>query len=377
MFLPHFERVRPLFKQSLGRTTMQCPSCQFENMPGSQSCARCRANLAISKMTIDVNPPRASKTSKAIPSELTSIWYRLRFAIDRNWTLLRSGNRHSLLGMRIGIPWPRFGLANRSSGQGIITGSGDWFSLAVPGLVHLRHEERARGWVFLGVYVALIAVLIGFAGQAFSGAAQGFMFAWHLLATMDAMQVRFESFGERIASTLFVGFALGCLFYLPATWAINRVALPISINQAMGTFQAGDVLLVNQVSSPELGEYVLYEITRQQLVTRVPNGNGNIIDQLQGQRVGRVVAAEGQTVAFENEKLSVDGIESAWQPTIGIAFAPTVIPAGHYFVLPETIGNVPNQLSAEFYLGIVVVPEQAIQGTVYYRTHPFSRMTSL
>ena len=324
-------------------------------------------------MSFDVNPPRASSGSKAVPQELRSSWYRFHFALDRNWELLRSGNLRDMLGMR--IPMPRFGLAHRQPGEGLVTNIGDWLSLVVAGLLQFRHGERIRGMVFFGVYAALLLVLLLYAGQPVAGIAQGLMFAWHLLAIMDAMQVQFETLGERMRSTVVVGFLLGCAVYLPATWIVSRVALPISINATMGVFQAGDVLLVNQIAAPEVGEYALYDLTTRRWQNQ--GQYGNIAYQLQGQRISRVVATEGQSVAIQDGILTVDGKASPWQPILKLNFAARSIPAGFRFILPDTLGVAGNQINTDLYLSLSIVSTKSIQGTVYYRTHPFARMTSL
>ena len=43
---------------------MQCSNCQFENMPGIQTCGRCGANLQLATLGINVHPPRASRAAK-------------------------------------------------------------------------------------------------------------------------------------------------------------------------------------------------------------------------------------------------------------------------------------------------------------------------
>src|SRR5262245_54925649 len=45
---------------------MQCPSCTFQNMPGSARCARCGAMLSFTAETIDVHPPRATTLGKSL-----------------------------------------------------------------------------------------------------------------------------------------------------------------------------------------------------------------------------------------------------------------------------------------------------------------------
>ena len=43
---------------------MQCSNCQFQNMPGVQTCGRCGASLQLASLAIDVHPPRASRAAK-------------------------------------------------------------------------------------------------------------------------------------------------------------------------------------------------------------------------------------------------------------------------------------------------------------------------
>src|SRR4051812_12976476 len=45
---------------------MQCSSCGFENMPGSDACGRCGSSLRLATMVMDVQPPRAGKITKKL-----------------------------------------------------------------------------------------------------------------------------------------------------------------------------------------------------------------------------------------------------------------------------------------------------------------------
>ena len=38
---------------------MQCPNCQFQNMPGANACVRCGTSMQLRAEAIDVHPPRA------------------------------------------------------------------------------------------------------------------------------------------------------------------------------------------------------------------------------------------------------------------------------------------------------------------------------
>ena len=95
-----------------GDRAMQCPSCRFENMPGLESCGRCGTLLSLSTVTIDVNPPRASKASKrlrkAVPRRLIyrAARPRLRGASGRD-SVDRRGLAHPVAGARNTVPSDR------------------------------------------------------------------------------------------------------------------------------------------------------------------------------------------------------------------------------------------------------------------------------
>src|SRR5947209_1648139 len=59
---------------------MQCPNCQFENMPGTAGCARCGTSLRLAALAISVHPPRAKvwqkRTRRMLPGY--GFTYRLR-----------------------------------------------------------------------------------------------------------------------------------------------------------------------------------------------------------------------------------------------------------------------------------------------------------
>src|SRR3954463_389604 len=57
---------------------MECANCKFQNMPGSQRCARCSGLLNLADMAIDVHPPRATALGK-----LVQFPWRFRFIGDR------------------------------------------------------------------------------------------------------------------------------------------------------------------------------------------------------------------------------------------------------------------------------------------------------
>ena len=113
---------------------MQCPSCQFENLPGSPACGRCGAQLTLSTAAIDVHPPRASARAKQLRRWLPA----QRLSTSGREVMTR------LFGvLRPQFEWP-------CSSQGV------FLRMAVPGWPqrYLGHQHRAR-FIF-GLYLALL-----------------------------------------------------------------------------------------------------------------------------------------------------------------------------------------------------------------------------
>ena len=317
-------------------------------MPGSQLCARCRASLAVHSMAFDVNPPRASDAVRRLPMPVRQFWYRQRMAVSRMISSLRGENLVEVLTRRRTIA------RSRTDGAGLISSPGDWLLLAVPGLVQWRYGEQTRGKIAMGVFAVLLFVGVLFAGQAIGSAAQGLMVAWHIACTVDAVQRAFDGLRDRIVVTLFSAVALVGLIYWPLSSAVGRVAMPISINMPLGDFNQGDVLIVNRIARPAPGRLVLYDQPVAQY-----NGtyrNLNAVYRQEGQWIGRVIAEPGQEVTTSEGKVNV--------------------PADS--VLIERVGGqAPIVEGFEMPSPFVIVRKSSIVGTVYLRTHPLHRFTSL
>src|SRR5258708_15344237 len=108
---------------------MQCPNCQFENMPGNTACVRCGSAVAFAGMQIAVYPPRAQIWAKHARR-----WMPWR----RAWYVVRDGLREL-------EDWVR----NEASRTMVVE---DWTPALtakslVPGWVHWSLGHRARGLV--------------------------------------------------------------------------------------------------------------------------------------------------------------------------------------------------------------------------------------
>src|SRR5437660_6889638 len=118
---------------------MQCASCRFQNMPGVDVCGRCGSSLRLATAVLDVHPPRArpwvKRLRRILPLSRASVGVRDAAAeVSRQlrWTA-----------DELRVPVPEAALLLR---------------LVVPGWAHFRCGQRFRGRVYLGLYLALLAV---------------------------------------------------------------------------------------------------------------------------------------------------------------------------------------------------------------------------
>jgi len=336
---------------------MQCPSCQFENMPGSGRCARCGASLALATAAIDVHPPRAGRLSRLSPP----LW-RLWYAVGR-------------MGAKVS-PALTAAFASRAA----ITN----FDLPtllrciIPGWPQYHRGDRPVAAVYFVGYLSLLLPGIIFAGTWLGSLLLGLAGAMHIVAVCDAVVSAFATPSDRIAFTLVCGLVLCFAVYLPVGWLISRVATPISINMTIPPFQQGEVLWYTRVATPSPGDLVLYTMPRVTAAGRMFGGNANYV--FQGQWIGRVMAMSGQNVSVDKGRWLVDGMSNKWQPTDSPMLTEGtswVVPDGHAFIFPE--GLVPGgaQLDLGTLQQLYVVPVARIAGRLYFRSSPLSQLSIL
>src|SRR5277367_4638319 len=193
---------------------MQCPSCGFENMPGSEGCGRCGSSLRLSTATLDVNPPRAGKNAK--------FWRRLGRPVVRFQMQFqarkRTAPKPSLIPLNIMLP------------------------LFVPGLVQLRDGHRSRGRFLMGSYFAFLAIGVIFFGTSWGSIALGLAAAAHVGSVYDALQEHLPpeilDVRRRTLAVFITIFVLAGI-YTPIVLAVWRVAQPITSFESGGSIHAG------------------------------------------------------------------------------------------------------------------------------------------
>ncbi|QDU10707.1 hypothetical protein [Gimesia aquarii] len=334
---------------------MQCPSCQFENMPGSALCARCRTSLKLADATIDVNPPRAKPNSLRLPG-----WARLKIALSERF----SGQ------IDTSIDFLSYGGAlkfNRSM----------LFRWIIPGWLQLTFNRPRRACFFFFGYLFFLSSGILLMGTLLGAWLIGFAFALHFGSITDVVFAAKTSVQERISSGFLIGLCLYLLFYLPVGWGISQIIRPQTMVNDYGSFRAEDILWVRQNIQLAPGEYVHY-VNSEALINnttreRVPQY------RVTDTGVSRVLAGPGQEVTIKEGVLFVDGEISPFPTSKRFAKDLTIrvrVPSDSYFIDPTGRIPVTNALiRAQNIRQVCLIQSGNVRGRVIYRSYPFSRIT--
>src|SRR6185369_10691777 len=123
---------------------MQCVTCGFENMPGSDACGRCGTSLRLATAVMDVQPPRAGKFRKNLRRVLPArkMYYSVR---DQAGAVPVPRMPHLPDTVMPSINWvgdvPPWPLTLR---------------MVIPGWSHFYAGKRARGHLFLWGFLACL-----------------------------------------------------------------------------------------------------------------------------------------------------------------------------------------------------------------------------
>src|SRR5687767_3032718 len=119
---------------------MQCPSCHFQNLPGSELCGRCATSLLLAASDLDVYPPRARDRGGALR--------RISLYIQSLFRRLGEGFE-SIRGQQLDWKLPPAGFFNR---------------ILIPGLSHLHVGQRLKGWIFLTSFLFFLVASLLYMG---------------------------------------------------------------------------------------------------------------------------------------------------------------------------------------------------------------------
>ena len=182
---------------------MQCSNCQFQNIPGVQTCGRCGASLQLASSAIDVHPPRAGRIAKR---------WRRWFPIIRYWNRFRAANVLSTI--RIS-GWPAD-----------LQTPGVLFRMIVPGWAQrcIGRTGRAR-WMF-GCYLGLMLSGLLFIGTALGWLLLGLALSLHAASCLDIVATTSVDFRQRLIYTGAAMLLLTTIVYYPAGQLLALVATP-------------------------------------------------------------------------------------------------------------------------------------------------------
>jgi hypothetical protein len=333
---------------------MQCPSCQFFNVPGAAACGRCGSTLRPDALAIDVHPPRATATAKWLRRWLPMpALYRVRDEARQ----ARRGVRRTAA--RTGFAPPAPGTIPR---------------MLVPGWPLLHVREVFRGRLFLGAYLALLVTGLALLGTFFGSVCLGLAFGVHVASCLAVLRLGGMDAGALRFSALFVILGLFGAVYLPAAWLVTRVATPLTLDYAVPPFAPGDVLLMSRASGPPRPGDVVLHRQRQQMYRAGGMGPNYMIAE--GEVIDRVLAGPGDAVRWEQGRLWVNGRPSPLAPLnpdrvpAKLAWS---VPPGHYLILPTASVALDPRVTADVWQGMSLIRADDVFGRVYFRTHPLTR----
>lgn len=335
---------------------MQCPSCDFSNIPGSVACARCQTRLDLDG--IDVLPPRAG--DHIIPLRMRQTCWRLNSAIDQFSISRAVTSRVPEL-----ADLPR-----------LLRG-------VIPGWTQRRDGRHALGWTLTIVWIVLVLGAIYLRGGARGWPAYFAVVGWHGMAIslILAPSLRSASLAHRAAVGIATWLLLNALLYVPAGTLMSRLIVPIQTDALIGGrgVRPGEVLLHQgpwlRPPSYRRGDVVVYVIHRRNLP-------GVYIQE--GRLIDRVLGVPGDAISMTPTSVTVNGRTLSEADELPLRSIPLrtdtfVLDADEYLIVPS-LGRF--QLygidrTPPLPMELMRVHHEDILGRVVYRTRPFWRAGSI
>lgn len=337
---------------------MECPSCTFQNTPGTASCVRCSGRLDFSG--VEITPPRAGRHG-------LSRWARVWASIAR----FRLGN--ALADLRTALMADdRAEVSRVALALSIIPGAGQW---AV--------GQRVLGTLLFLVWGVLLAASTLFIGTPYSYMLGGAIVGWHCLAVnliaRPALMQR--PVMERAGWGLVIWICLLVCVYTPGFILLRRCVGWVGIEgiRYTQTLRQGDVIVyAGRWFKPAQWE-------RGDLVSYVMRGFiGPTFYIRAGRGVDRIIALPGDEVVYSGNALLVNGVAPPaaqrplleWPAQGGTRF---IVPEGRVVIVPSTLPlqanatSAPRSGQADTLRDLITVDEQDISGRVLWRTRPWAR----
>ncbi len=331
---------------------MQCPNCQFHNMPGTQSCARCGTSLRIKGEVINIHPPRAG--SIALRMRRWFPWSHGYFAVRDRW--------------EAGVNVPLRSAFDKSPDTAVI------LRMVVPGWSQRYLGERRLGRILFWAWIPFIVLGLFLFGTTRGSMLLGLAFSIHSFAASHLLNRTGErDVGAQLRRSIFVSLTLAAFVYGPAAFLLTRLVDPVTPTYTIGPFVEGQTLAINHWATPDRGSVVLYDIPEYEGVAKDARAHRRVIG-FNGQRIDRVIAIAGDSVECRSGVMLVNGKVTQYQPLMSVKvpqFAPFTVSPGHFLIIPSTTEDLIFTGDNDPLLRTMSeVPVERVRGIVYARLHP-------
>jgi Zn-dependent protease with chaperone function len=325
--------------------------------------------MRLATAVIDVHPPRAGRFRKRLRDMFPAprAYYGVRDG------LYTAGNRTADLAGALKPQKPAFPpppIALR---------------LIVPGWPQYWSGQRWRAHAFFWSFMLCLLWGLLTLGTTFGSFMLGMAFSVHSAAAVDAVNQSVpcaHGFRAQMARSLFVTLVLALFIYAPIAWMASRFLTLQTLELGIGPFQPGDVVVIadrSRAALPEPGQVVLYRLVSEERIELQAgnNGHGRRLLDPSGTRIDRVLAVAGDRVRWESPNLYINDKPSSLRPLQSMVMPKKLqvsVPAGHVLIFPTTTPRMDAQMSIVVWQTLSVVPIDQVQGRVFMRYQPLSRL---
>lgn len=295
---------------------MECPSCAFQNTPGTLSCVRCRGLLDFS--AVSVVPPRARRGAvrRGARRAADQVGFSLRDAFHRSPVA-------ALTRLPDGVSVPAL------------------LASFVPGMGQVVLGSRLLG---IGILIAwcllMVLTLLNFGSNA---AFLSFTMAVGLhcgaVSALFTRSLRHETVFYRASCGFMVYVVLVVTIYGPVYWGSGEIVtvIPAQHLRAGNQIQEGDLVVAT-------GQWLKPTLRRGDLVVyRIHASRSGVVQVAEGMLLDRILGEPGDTVVINGSSLTVNGVmQPQGAGPIGAGVAPGIAVtlmagADEYIILPSTL----------------------------------------
>lgn len=300
---------------------MQCPRCEFENIPGQSRCLKCGASLETKAEDFDPHPPRMP------------YWKR---PIRNTFRFLRRFSMSPGIDINEDVPaW-----IQKIRGSKFLA----FFLSILPGLGHFFLGRFRDIVLWLGLWLLLLGLGLWFWGGFWGILFLAFSVMIHAWIAIDCLPIReTESLAARFGLIVVLGFFIFLIYRMILLTAFHDIRGGyISLTIPAHLIESGDYLLGsrNRLNRAPLsrGDVVLCPLER--IINRGILGR-------QGEMMVQIVGLPGEKLQIREGMYLVNGIalQTELYPVpewLQRRSASIIIPDGHYFISTSYEANIGN-----------------------------------